>query len=78
MPRWWSRQRLAREGTVAPMERAATSVPLTWPAGWCLWQRVYSDTRLELAELQADSDCPAPCIVAGPDPLNASCYRRRS
>jgi 16S rRNA (guanine(966)-N(2))-methyltransferase RsmD len=42
----------AREGTVAVIERGATSVPLTWPEGWCLWpQRVYGDTRLELAEL---------------------------
>jgi 16S rRNA (guanine966-N2)-methyltransferase len=39
------------EGTVTAVERAATSVPLTWPAGWSLWpQRVYGDTRLELAE----------------------------
>jgi 16S rRNA (guanine966-N2)-methyltransferase len=30
------------------------SPPLTWPAGWHLWQqRVYGDTRLELAELAA-------------------------
>ena len=41
-----------RESTVAAVERAATSAPLTWPAGWCRWpQRVYGDTRLELAEL---------------------------
>jgi 16S rRNA (guanine(966)-N(2))-methyltransferase RsmD len=40
-----------REGTVTVVERAATSLPLTWPAGWSLWpQRVYGDTRLELAE----------------------------
>jgi 16S rRNA (guanine966-N2)-methyltransferase len=40
-----------REGTVAVVERAATSAPLTWPAGWSLSpQRVYGDTRLELAE----------------------------
>jgi 16S rRNA (guanine966-N2)-methyltransferase len=40
-----------RVGTVVVMERAANSEPLTWPAGWCLWQqRVYGDTRLELAE----------------------------
>jgi len=39
------------EGTVAVVERAATSAPLTWPAGWSLWpERVYGDTRLELAE----------------------------
>lgn len=42
----------ARSGTVAVIERAAASVPLTWPAGWRPWQqRVYGDTRLELAEL---------------------------
>ncbi len=40
-----------REGTVAAVERAATSAALTWPAGWSVWpQRVYGDTRLELAE----------------------------
>jgi 16S rRNA (guanine966-N2)-methyltransferase len=40
-----------REGTVAVVERAATGPPLTWPAGWSVWpQRVYGDTRLELAE----------------------------
>jgi len=40
-----------REATVTVVERAATSLPLTWPAGWSLWpQRVYGDTRLELAE----------------------------
>jgi 16S rRNA (guanine966-N2)-methyltransferase len=40
-----------REGTVTVVERAATSLPLTWPAGWSLWpQRVYGDTLLELAE----------------------------
>jgi 16S rRNA (guanine966-N2)-methyltransferase len=40
-----------REGTVAAVERAASGAPLTWPAGWSLWtQRVYGDTRLELAE----------------------------
>ncbi len=40
-----------REGTVAVVERAATGAPLTWPAGWSVWpQRVYGDTRLELAE----------------------------
>jgi 16S rRNA (guanine966-N2)-methyltransferase len=42
----------AHEGTVAVVERAAASAPLTWPAGWLLWEpRVYGDTRLELAEL---------------------------
>jgi 16S rRNA (guanine966-N2)-methyltransferase len=40
-----------REGTVAAVERAAGSAALTWPAGWSVWpQRVYGDTRLELAE----------------------------
>jgi len=39
------------EGTLAVIERAAGSVPLSWPAGWQPWQqRVYGDTRLELAE----------------------------
>jgi 16S rRNA (guanine966-N2)-methyltransferase len=39
------------EETVAVVERAATSPPLNWPAGWSLWPtRVYGDTRLELAE----------------------------
>jgi 16S rRNA (guanine966-N2)-methyltransferase len=42
----------ARTGTVAVIERAAASAPLSWPAGWRPWQqRVYGDTRLELAEL---------------------------
>lgn len=42
----------ARPGTVAVVERAASSPPLTWPRGWSEWpQRVYGDTRLELAEL---------------------------
>lgn len=42
----------ARTGTVAVVERAVASAPLTWPAKWCRWpQRVYGDTRLELAEL---------------------------
>ncbi|MGB8389356.1 16S rRNA (guanine(966)-N(2))-methyltransferase RsmD [Mycobacterium sp.] len=40
------------EGTVAVVERAATSAPLTWPGGWRPWQlRGYGDTRLEMAEL---------------------------
>ncbi|MXI69249.1 hypothetical protein GR255_04350 [Mycobacterium tuberculosis] len=40
-----------REGTVAVVERATTCAPLTWPEGWRRWpQRVYGDTRLELAE----------------------------
>jgi 16S rRNA (guanine966-N2)-methyltransferase len=45
----------AYEGTLAVVERAASSTPLNWPTGWHPWQqRVYGDTRLELAEwLQA-------------------------
>jgi 16S rRNA (guanine966-N2)-methyltransferase len=40
-----------REGTVAVVERATASPTLTWPDGWTPWpQRVYGDTRLELAE----------------------------
>jgi 16S rRNA (guanine966-N2)-methyltransferase len=40
-----------REGGVAVVERAAGGAPLTWPTGWSVWpQRVYGDTRLELAE----------------------------
>jgi 16S rRNA (guanine966-N2)-methyltransferase len=40
-----------REGAVAVVERAAASTPVTWPQGWTSWpQRVYGDTRLELAE----------------------------
>ncbi len=40
-----------REGTVVVVERAAASAALAWPAGWSPWpQRVYGDTRLELAE----------------------------
>jgi 16S rRNA (guanine966-N2)-methyltransferase len=39
------------EGAVVVVERAAASAPLTWPAGWTAWpERVYGDTRLELAE----------------------------
>ena len=42
-----------REGTLAVVERAAGSTPLSWPLGWHPWpQRVYGDTRLELAEWQ--------------------------
>ena len=38
-------------GSVALVERAATGAPLTWPAGWTVWpERLYGDTRLELAE----------------------------
>ncbi len=40
-----------REATVAVVERAAAGAPLTWPDGWTRWpDRVYGDTRLELAE----------------------------
>lgn len=40
-----------REGTVAVVERAASGAPLAWPPDWSAWQqRVYGDTRLELAE----------------------------
>lgn len=40
-----------RAGTIAVVERAAASAALTWPAGWSRWpERVYGDTRLELAE----------------------------
>ena len=42
-----------RHGSVAVVERAAAGAPLHWPAGWSEWpQRVYGDTRLELAERQ--------------------------
>ena len=41
----------AHEGTLVVVERAAGSTPLTWRAGWHPWrQRIYGDTRLELAE----------------------------
>ena len=40
-----------REGTVVVVERAVSGAPLSWPTGWDPWQqRVYGDTRLELAE----------------------------
>ncbi|WP_081254933.1 16S rRNA (guanine(966)-N(2))-methyltransferase RsmD [Mycobacterium innocens] len=40
-----------RQGTIAVVERPVTSAPLTWPQGWTEWpERVYGDTRLELAE----------------------------
>jgi 16S rRNA (guanine966-N2)-methyltransferase len=39
------------DGSVAVVERAAISAPLTWPEGWTPWpERVYGDTRLELGE----------------------------
>ena len=41
----------AQAGTVVVVERASSGEPLNWPAGWRPWQqRVYGDTRLELAE----------------------------
>ncbi|OBK96196.1 16S rRNA (guanine(966)-N(2))-methyltransferase RsmD [Mycobacterium asiaticum] len=41
----------ARAGTVAVVERFAGSPRLTWPNEWSVWpERVYGDTRLELAE----------------------------
>ena len=40
-----------RDGSVAVVERAAGGPALNWPDGWDPWpQRVYGDTRLELAE----------------------------
>ncbi len=40
-----------REGSVVVVERAAAGPALSWPGGWDPWQqRVYGDTRLELAE----------------------------
>lgn len=39
------------EGGVAVVERASGGALLSWPTGWSAWpQRVYGDTRLELAE----------------------------
>ncbi|MDC8982654.1 16S rRNA (guanine(966)-N(2))-methyltransferase RsmD [Mycobacterium marinum] len=39
------------QATVAVVERPATGAALTWPAGWSVWpERVYGDTRLELAD----------------------------
>jgi 16S rRNA G966 N2-methylase RsmD len=39
------------EGTVVVVERATSGPTLSWPPGWQPWQqRVYGDTRLELAE----------------------------
>jgi 16S rRNA (guanine966-N2)-methyltransferase len=41
----------AHDGTLVVVERAAAGTQLSWPAGWHPWQqRVYGDTRLELAE----------------------------
>ncbi|MGO8772211.1 MAG: 16S rRNA (guanine(966)-N(2))-methyltransferase RsmD [Mycobacterium sp.] len=40
-----------RDGTIAVVERAVNSAPVTWRAGWSVWpERAYGDTRLELAE----------------------------
>lgn len=40
-------------GTVAVVERAASSPQVQWPDGWQPWRaRRYGDTRLELAELR--------------------------
>jgi 16S rRNA (guanine966-N2)-methyltransferase len=39
------------EGSVVVVERATGGPALSWPCGWQAWQqRVYGDTRLELAE----------------------------
>ncbi len=47
-------------GTVAVIERPASSPLLTWPDGWQVWpSRTYGDTRLELAEFDV-------AAVAGP------------
>jgi len=46
-------------GTVAVIERAASSPMLTWPAGWQAWpSRTYGDTRLELAEFDIAAVAP--------------------
>jgi 16S rRNA (guanine966-N2)-methyltransferase len=38
-------------GTVAVVERAASSPEIHWPPGWSVWSaRRYGDTRIELAE----------------------------
>jgi 16S rRNA (guanine966-N2)-methyltransferase len=40
-----------RAATVMVIERAAAGASLNWPDGWIPWpERVYGDTRLELAE----------------------------
>lgn len=45
-----------RDGTVVAVERGVGSAPLTWPLGWSAWpERVYGDTRLELAERLSDA-----------------------
>lgn len=46
-------------GSLAVVERAAAGTTLTWPDGWTPWpQRVYGDTRLELAEFGAGALLP--------------------
>ncbi|MBU9764456.1 16S rRNA (guanine(966)-N(2))-methyltransferase RsmD [Mycobacterium sp. TNTM28] len=41
-----------RRGSVVLIERRASSLPVTWPAGWdVLSSRRYGDTRVELAEV---------------------------
>ncbi|MCV7028992.1 16S rRNA (guanine(966)-N(2))-methyltransferase RsmD [Mycobacterium sherrisii] len=48
-----------RSGSLAVVERAAAATELTWPDGWTPWpQRVYGDTRLELAEFDRDALLP--------------------
>ncbi|MEZ0353603.1 16S rRNA (guanine(966)-N(2))-methyltransferase RsmD [Mycobacterium sp. pR1184] len=40
-----------RAATIAVVERPAGGASLTWPDGWTPWpERIYGDTRLELAE----------------------------
>ena len=46
----------AGPGTVAVIERSASSPPVGWPAGWTPWpQRRYGDTRLEMAQVGAQN-----------------------
>ncbi len=41
----------AGAGTIVAFERSSGSPPVDWPADWEPWpQRIYGDTRLELAE----------------------------
>ncbi|MDA4110466.1 methyltransferase [Mycobacterium holsaticum DSM 44478] len=43
-------------GTVVAVERAASGATLNWPDGWRPWEpRRYGDTRIELAEVTADT-----------------------
>ena len=38
-------------GTVAVVERSASSPEIGWPTGWSVWSaRRYGDTRIEVAE----------------------------